>query len=67
MNDILSSCVTRDLKVVLIAVFEVRMNLANVGKKNKKKETIGGRVDRASVTEMVDVGSILGRVKPKTR
>ena len=28
--------------------------------------TISGRVDRASVTETVDSGSIPGRVKPKT-
>ena len=27
---------------------------------------ISGRVDRASATETVDSGSILGRVKPKT-
>ena len=27
---------------------------------------ISGRVDRASATEVVDMGSIPGRVKPKT-
>ena len=26
---------------------------------------ISGRVDRVSIAEMVDLGSILGRVKPK--
>ena len=35
------------------------MNLANVGKK-QQKETISGRVDRASVTEVVYLGSIFG-------
>ena len=28
---------------------------------------ISGRVDRATATEVVDLGSILGRVKPKTK
>ena len=32
----------------------------------KKAEPISGRVDRASATEAVDLGSIPGRVKPKT-
>ena len=30
------------------------------------KELIRGRVDRASATDVVDTGSIPGRVKPKT-
>ena len=30
-------------------------------------QSISGRVDRASATETVDLGSIPGRVKPKTR
>ena len=29
------------------------------------KKSIGGRVDRVSATETVDLGSIPGRVKPK--
>ena len=34
--------------------------------KNSEHPRISGRVDRASATEAVDLGSILGRVKPKT-
>ena len=35
--------------------------------KNFYLKSISGRVDRASATEAVDLGSIPGRVKPKTR
>ena len=34
---------------------------------SRLKQTIRGRVDRASATEAVDSGSIPGQVKPKTR
>ena len=42
-------------------------NQMNLIRKIAKIEPISGRVDRASVTEAVDLGSIPGRVKPKTK
>ena len=35
--------------------------------KTQSNKPISGRVDRACATEVADLGSIPGRVKPKTR
>ena len=59
-------------KIILLYVEAIEgMNVRNVIvavliDNSSNSKPISGRVDRASATETVDLGSIPGRVKPKT-
>ena len=68
---VLNAGLTHPGKVLFFAILEILWNFAYKSWKIFGNVfcdvSISGQVDRAYATEMVDSGSILGRVKPKTR